>query len=166
MLAVQKGKRHEGREGVTCYNLDHGWSGFIIVVENRHSDYSLHMKCDCNGSFNVVSTRGSLITVDCIPPLHRSVWAKCPHHALASCWKVPLYNFIHEFHTMKQMFSLSFRQVLTVLTQVVESSYTICHLTTHRLSLKKDLQDWGPRRASHVPEITPDIMGLHQPRPI
>ncbi|XP_071786909.1 calpain-15-like [Asterias amurensis] len=128
MLAVQKGKRHEGREGVTCYNLDHGWSGFIIVVENRHSDYSLHMKCDCNGSFNVVSTRGSLITVDCIPPLHR--------------------------------------QVLTVLTQVVESSYTICHLTTHRLSLKKDLQDWGPRRASHVPEITPDILGLHQPRPI
>ncbi|XP_022099572.1 calpain-15-like isoform X2 [Acanthaster planci] len=128
MLAVQKGKRHEGREGVTCYNLDHGWSGFIIVVENRHSDYSLHMKCDCNGSFNVVSTRGSLISVDCIPPLHR--------------------------------------QVLTVLTQVVESSYTICHLTTHRLSLKRDLQDWGPRRACHVPEITPDIMGLHQPRPI
>ncbi|XP_071847234.1 calpain-15-like [Apostichopus japonicus] len=127
-LAVQKGNRHEGREGVTCYYLSKGWSGAIIVVENRYPDHHLHVRCDCNGSFNVVSSRGTLVVADSIPPLHR--------------------------------------QIVIILSQCVETGYSIRHHIVNRMSPRPDLKDWGPPRAKHVPELHEEVFALHSPQPL
>lgn len=72
-LAISKGQQEGIRETVTVYSLMQGWSGGVYVVENRSPDRSIHVQCDCKESTNVVSTRGSLTSVDSIPPLHRQV---------------------------------------------------------------------------------------------
>ncbi|KAK7066013.1 Calpain-15 [Halocaridina rubra] len=73
-LCIAEGKTHDSKiDMTTVYYLSRSWAGLVLVVENRYQDKHMLVKCDCSNSYNVVSTRGQLKTVDSVPPLHRQV---------------------------------------------------------------------------------------------
>lgn len=118
------------------------------MVENRHENKWIHVKCNCEESYNVVSTRGELKTVDSVPPLQRYV--KTYIH-ICMC-----------FHDPKPFFY--YRQVIIVLTQLEGSGgFSIAHRLTHRLANSRRLHDWGPAGATNCPPID-TVHGLHAPR--
>ena len=58
------------------------------------------------------------------------------------------------------------RQVILILTQLEGSgAYSVNHRLVHRGSSSSTLGDWGQGR-SHIPDITPEVYGLHIPRPL
>ncbi len=135
---------------MTAYYLTKGWAGLVVMIENRHQDRWIQVKCDCQESYNVVSTRGELCTVDAVPPLHR--YGKCLE--LVPCFQDDMLMFLC-------------RQVIIVLTQLEGSGgFSIAHRLTHRLSIHSGLHDWGPSGTLHMPSLDTKVDGLHEPRPL
>ncbi|EDV24825.1 uncharacterized protein TRIADDRAFT_25226, partial [Trichoplax adhaerens] len=74
-LMVEKyGKQHEIAnlpQTLKCSYLMDNMGGLIMTAENGTANSSFYIECDCSGSQNLVSTRGGLLTVDCLPPKTR-----------------------------------------------------------------------------------------------
>ncbi|MFH4980068.1 hypothetical protein AB6A40_006777 [Gnathostoma spinigerum] len=72
-LVHAEGTKQEPQRNIVNYNLASGFSGHLVMIDNRRSKKWLHVHCDASQSVNVLSSRGDLITVDSIPPLHRQI---------------------------------------------------------------------------------------------
>ncbi|CAB4064322.1 CAPN15 [Lepeophtheirus salmonis] len=72
-LAVMKGDAMCYTPWLTAYFLSKHWAGLALVVENRHPEAWINIKFNSQESYNLVSSRGDLVTIDTIPPCYRQV---------------------------------------------------------------------------------------------
>ena len=112
----------------------------MAVNEDPH--YHFTVSCDANDSVNVLSTRGALTTVDCIPPMHRYL----------------AYNCVCQCPSVISMC----RQVVMLMTQLeTTQSYKVLMKIEFQKSRLNQAGDWG---ALHSPDLSPCIHELHSPR--
>ncbi|ESN99948.1 hypothetical protein HELRODRAFT_192664 [Helobdella robusta] len=72
-LCKKKGEYRQLHSDLHAYLLRAKWNGFIACVYNSSACFSVHLKTDLSGSFNVRSTRQSLTCYDMIPPKYGMV---------------------------------------------------------------------------------------------
>ncbi|OWF40157.1 calpain-D-like [Mizuhopecten yessoensis] len=83
--AIQKGKRNKlDKDEFVRYEL--WWHGVIIVLENKSPKNYISYKCDTSNSSYLLSTRGTFVTLDCLPPMHRQVIAVLTPHDAKIGW--------------------------------------------------------------------------------
>ena len=115
----------------------------ILVAVNEDPHYHFTVSCDANDSVNVLSTRGALTTVDCIPPMHRYILAL-------------------EFKGQSLSLLITCRQVVMLMTQMETSqSYKVFMKIEFHKSRLNQAGGWG---ALHSPDLSPYIQELHSPR--
>lgn len=116
-MLLKDGRKKKDKPTITTYTMPSSrWCGEIVMVENSSSNMHIVVKCDCRTSQNVVCTRGSMQTVDVIPPMHRqivlvmsqmeassgysikySLWYMESRHSAMGNWAPPGFGY-HELH--------------------------------------------------------------------
>lgn len=138
--------------GVVVYYLTKNWTGVAVMVANLNRDAILNVQCDCTESQNAVSTRGALVTVDVIPPMHRQV--------------VMILSQVEGSAASRFSYRVQYTVIPTVRHQMMNYANKFFNfLGTPPPAGMVDQDDLAAAN-THVPELDLDVYGLHAPRPI